>query len=203
MEIEAYVEKYSTFVFEYDDVLYPEKDYLLQVYYLFAQFIEYAEQKSSAETLDYLKSNFAVEGHDGIFERTAEAFGLDEKYKVNFDLLMENVRLPLKLLLFDEMLRFLTLIVSKAKRVILLVKGNPVMQLNKIRQTEWNGLGSDLTVYFTEELELPNVQESYLKVLTINDLDAKETILIGHSGQSPSEREFPEINFLAAVKLLP
>lgn len=32
-------------IFELDNVLYPEKDYLLQVYYLFAQFIEYSEQK--------------------------------------------------------------------------------------------------------------------------------------------------------------
>ena len=33
----------KAFVFELDNVLYPEKDYLLQVYYLFASFLEYSE----------------------------------------------------------------------------------------------------------------------------------------------------------------
>ena len=33
----------KAFIFELDNVLYPEKDYLLQVYYLFASFLEYTE----------------------------------------------------------------------------------------------------------------------------------------------------------------
>ncbi|MEJ5052826.1 hypothetical protein [Sphingobacterium sp. MYb382] len=41
----------SVYVFEIDDILFPKRDYLLQVYYLFANFIEYTEGKSIAKEL--------------------------------------------------------------------------------------------------------------------------------------------------------
>ena len=34
----------TAFILELDNVLYPEKDYLFQVYYLFAAMLEYIEQ---------------------------------------------------------------------------------------------------------------------------------------------------------------
>ena len=107
METAQYLQKYNSFIFEFDDVLYPEKDYFLQVYYLFAQFIEYAEQRDATELLAFMKSDFDSHGHEGIFDRTMFHFNLDEKYRVNFDLLMQNVKLPSKLLLFDGLMRFL------------------------------------------------------------------------------------------------
>jgi len=33
----------KAFIFELDNVIYPEKDYLYQVYYIFASLLEYTE----------------------------------------------------------------------------------------------------------------------------------------------------------------
>ena len=44
MKYQEHINTKQAFVFGLDDVLYPVKDYQLQVYYLFAQFIEYGEQ---------------------------------------------------------------------------------------------------------------------------------------------------------------
>jgi len=202
MEAEYYLQKYKSFLFEFDDVLYPQKDYLLQVYYLFSQFIEYAEQKDSLKILEFMKVSFASDGHVGIFDRTMEHFSLDEKYKVNFELLMQNVKLPLKLLLFNELLRFLQSIVDSGKEIFLMLSGDPVIQLNKIRQTEWNGIETSLTVYFTEEFGEQSIEANILTVFEKHGIIPQKTLFIGHSSHanliSPSSR----INYMDATKLL-
>jgi phosphoglycolate phosphatase-like HAD superfamily hydrolase len=201
MKAEQYLQQYQTFLFEFDNVLYPEKDYLLQVYYLFAQFIEYAEQRDAVGILDFMKADFDAYGHEGILERTLVHFQLDQKYKVNFDLLMQNVRLPLKLLLFDEMLRFLTAIKDSGKQILLMASGDPVMQLNKIRQMEWNGLETSLIVYFTEEFEPQSTEQSILTILEKHHMEPADAVFVGHPSQAILISPSSSINYLDATKL--
>ena len=202
METAQYLQKYNSFIFEFDDVLYPEKDYLLQVYYLFAQFIEYAEQRDAAELLAFMKTDFDTQSHEGIFNRTMVHFGLDEKYRVNFDLLMQNVRLPLKLLLFDGHMRFLQSIAEAGKQIFLMVSGDPVMQLNKIRQTEWNGLEVHLIVYFTEEFGEQSTEANLLAIIDKHGAKVVETLFVGHRSQGILINPSSGINYLEANKLL-
>lgn len=201
METAEYLQKYNSFIFEFDDVLYPEKDYLLQVYYLFAQFIEYAEQRDAGELLAFMKSDFDSHGHEGIFERTMVHFDLDDKYRVNFDLLMQNVRLPLKLLLFDGPMRFLQSIAEAGKQIFLMVSGDPVMQLNKIRQTEWNGLEVHLIVYFTAEFGEQSTESNLLTIIEKDGTNATETLFVGHSSQAILINPSSEVNYLNATDL--
>ena len=107
MDINQLIKDKKLVIFELDDVLFPAKDYLLQVYYLFAQFIEYAEQKSAQHILDFMRTEYESFGSENLFEKTATKFELAKAYQHNFDLLHENARLPLKLLLFKNMLNFL------------------------------------------------------------------------------------------------
>jgi hypothetical protein len=201
MEAANYLAKYQAFIFEYDDVLYPEKDYLLQVYYLFSQFIEYAEQRDAVEILGYMKADFADNGHEGIFDRTREQFNLDVKFQTNFDLLMQNVGLPLKLLLFDGALRFLQSVVEAQKQIFLLVSGDPVMQLNKIRQMEWNGLETSLTVYFTEEFPDLSTEANILTIADKHGFRVEDALFVGHSSQAILITPASGINYLDATKL--
>ncbi|MEJ7558053.1 MAG: HAD family hydrolase [Pedobacter sp.] len=193
--------KYESFIFEYDNVLYPEKDYLLQVYYLFAQFVEYAEQRDAVELLAYMTEDFANNGHDGIFERTVKQFDLEKKYRVNFDLLMQNVKLPLKLLLFDEMLQLLISVAKNGKQIFLLANGDPVVALNKIRQTEWNGMESSLTVYFAEEFTEDSTENILLKILEKHGVKREKCLFVGHSSQAILINPQSGINYLNAADL--
>ena len=126
----------KAFVLGLDDVLYPEKDYLLQVYYLFSEFMAYSEQVDAKEILAFMKVAYEKEGAINLFDKTAEAFNLPEKYRTNFALLHQNARLPLKLLLYKQLLALLQEIVVERKTIFLLVDGDPAEQLNKIKQVE-------------------------------------------------------------------
>ncbi|MET1054435.1 MAG: HAD hydrolase-like protein [Pedobacter sp.] len=178
MKHDDYIKDNKAFVFELDDVLYPSKDYWLQVYYLFAQFIEYGEQVEAEGIIRFMEETYRLEGRSEIFEKTAARFNLPEKYHINFDLLQQNARLPLKLLLFAPVLDFLKSIEAAGKPVFLLVAGSPAEQLNKIRQMEWNGLERYLKVYFAEEMD-EGYKGGIQKICAENDLQKEEILIVG------------------------
>lgn len=170
----------KAFVFELDDVLYPEKDYLLQVYYLFANFLEYSETYPPAgELVSFFKKAYEHAGTHLIFDKAAEAFGIDQKYRENFERLHRQAKLPLKLLLFDDALKLLQEIVVDRKEIVVVTAGDPIQQLNKIRQIEWNGLEKYLRVYFADELKPKPAPDVLLQVLQDRNLGAQDVLVAG------------------------
>ena len=187
METEELLEKHDAFVFELDNVIYPEKDYQLQVYYLFAQFMEYTLQLDAAEVLGFMKQTYEQEGAVGIYGKTAAHFNIPEQYELNFNLLEQNAKLPLKLLLFDPVLHFMKQVINQGKEVFLLTNGDPLKQLNKIKQTEWYGIAQYLTVYFAEELANGNLNGALNEVILKHELNSERVFFFdGVIEQFPS-----------------
>lgn len=187
------------FIFEWDGVLYPERDFYLQIYYLFAHFIEYVESVPPADDLlQFMKKNYEHHGHAGIFDRTAEVFGLDTKYRENLERLELTAQFPLKLELHAGMLCLLQEIVAERKQLFIWTKGNPEGQLNKIRQTDWKGLQAHLRVYFDAEYEGKNSLEILLQD---NGFTPAEVLFVGKD--TTAELRTLGIDFLAADLFLP
>ncbi|WP_316821185.1 HAD hydrolase-like protein [Pedobacter gandavensis] len=192
----------QAFVFELDNVVYPEKDYLLQVYYLFAQFIEYGEQLNGSDIVKYMQEQYLAHGPEGLFEKTAAEFKIPEKYKMNFDLLMQNAKLPLKLLIFSKVLTFLQEIVAAGKQVFLFVDGDAIMQLNKIRQIEWNGLEKNLIVYFSEESEPKPGTKGLSLIMERHQLSPEQVLMIGIKAEDEEAAKNLKIEYLSVDLLL-
>jgi len=188
----------KAFIFELDNVLYPEKDYLLQVYYLFANFLEYIETVPPAgDLIAFLQKSYENQGKERIFDKAQEVFGIDEKYRENFMRLHREAKLPLKLLLYKEMLDLLQQITVDRKQIFLVTAGNPIQQLNKIRHMEWNGLENYLKVFFTDELEPKPAPGVLFNILKDNDLDASEVVLIGAAGEDELFAKNAAIEFVS------
>ncbi|WP_443946552.1 HAD family hydrolase [Pedobacter sp. AW1-32] len=186
--------------FDLDDVLFPEKDYLLQVYYLFAQFIEYSEQLNAQQLLDFMRTEYEQNGPDSVFSKTAAQFNIPQKYVENFDRLHQNARLPLKLLLFQKILDFLQSLVVDRKKIILLTDADPEMQLNKIRQTEWNGLEKYLQVFFTRELNLTK-PEVIQNLLSTNSLTVNDALLVGAKKNDEEISKLLNLPYIESLKI--
>lgn len=174
--------------FEFDNVLVPQKDYDLQVYYLFANFIEYLETFPPAQDMvAFLSKRYEVHGRKEMFEETAKVFSVDQKYKDNLEVLFTNANLPLKLLLYKEALELLQELVVNRKQIFILTSGNPNQQLNKIKQTEWNGLEQYLKVYFADEFDDKTSMTALNTILQENNL-LKDNVLV--IGNKETNREF-------------
>lgn len=162
---------------ELDDVLFPEKDYDLQVFYLFAQFVELTEQISAKPIIEFLQQQYELCGGEDVFDKLIQKFDFLAKYQVHFNRLFKTARLPLKLFMYQNMLSFLTLAVDNKAQVFLVTEGDPQIQLNKIKQLDWGGLGENVRLFFADELgqsELEVVAELMIK----NDLSEQDILFL-------------------------
>jgi hypothetical protein len=201
MNFDSLLKNHEVFVFDLDEVIFPKKDFLLQVYYLFAQFVEYTEQLSATEILTFMKTYYLDYGEEDVFEKTIVEFKIDPKYKLNFDLLLKGARLPLKLIMHEKCKVFMQAIVALEKKIFLLISGHPEAQLNKIRQMEWEGLAPQLTVFFKEEIKT-NESDSGLNNLIISQNLVRSNILVIESVSDGMKSNFQaNVNFISSKKL--
>jgi|SRR6185503_2848304 len=171
----------TAFIFELDNVLYPEKDYLYQVYYLFSALLEYTEFIDAKVATDTLIDAYNKEGKDFAFDRLKEKFNLSERFRYSLNNLLLTAKLPLKLLIYQNMLNLLQEIVIDRKKVFIVTNGNPVQQLNKIKQTEWHGLEEYLTCYFAEET-IPKPEPDVVDLLIKDyNLRRRDVVMIENS----------------------
>lgn len=168
----------TLYVFELDDVLFPRKDYILQIYYLFASFFEFTEGTIKANELaNFMKKVYEVHGEGAVFDAAKEVFGIDEKYRENLARLIANGQVPLRLNLFPEVEKTLLTLFQKGKQVAILTKGNPVEQLNKLKFIDWgsvNEFKNKLKIYFEDELTFTSLNPiSYIAEvydIQVNDI---------------------------------
>jgi len=174
-------ERKTAFIFELDNVIYPEKDYLFQVYYLFAASLEYVELVDAKAATDIMVNTYFTEGKDAVFNALQQKLNVDEKYRVNFQQMMNDVKLPLKLLVYSNVLELMQQIVVDRKRIFIVTNGNPGQQLNKIKQTEWNGLENYLTCYFADEVKPKPEADVIDKLIQEQSLKRNNLLMIGDS----------------------
>lgn len=166
------------YLFELDEVLFPEKDYCLQIYYLFAQFVAFTEARAVAEPLTrYMKEVYLDQGHAAVYPQAARAYAFQADYLENFERLMANGQLPLKLYLFNEVKLLLASILERDGQIGVLTKGNPVMQLNKLKHLDWQGLDQGVRAYFQDELDFRNI-EPFNYIASENQLSVDDIVFI-------------------------
>lgn len=189
----------NAFIFELDDVLFPKQDYIIQVYYLFANLLEYAEQEpTSSELSAFLKQTYLIEGEEDIFEKASKRFTINEKHKESFNSLHVNAKLPLKLLLYKEMLNLLTYLIGEEKSIFILTKGNPLMQFNKIKQMEWNGLDQFIKAYFADEIALKSELDPLEYILRENNISPNEVLFVSLPTDEDRQSGSIEVGYMNA-----
>lgn len=170
----------QAFIFELDDVIYPEKDYLFQVYYLFANMLEYTDLIDAKQATALMVNTYLAGEKDRVFDVVKQQFNIGEKYRANFNDLLLTVKLPLKLLIYQKILETLQEIVVDRKNIFVVTNGNPAQQLNKIKQTEWHGLEGYLTCYFADEIKPKPATDVIELILTDHNLQRRDIVMIGN-----------------------
>lgn len=168
----------KAYIFELDNVLFPAKDYYYQIYYLFANLLEYTELNSAAKTTELMIDTYNQKGEAAVYDELVARLNVDEKYRSKLEIMLLTARLPLKLLLYSNMLTFMQEAVTDRKKIFIVTNGAPQMQLNKIRQVEWHGLQPYLTCYFAEET-LPKPEPDVLHLLMKeHNLERRDLLMI-------------------------
>lgn len=185
-----------------DNVLYPKKDFVLQVFYMFGQFIEFIEAKpvSKAITED-LKALYLTKGKLPSFEQISEKYDLKDEYKDKLDRLYYQVQLPLRLDLFSQIEEILQELKSENKGIYVLMSGDPFMQLNKIKQMNWNGLDKHLKLYFADELKFKQLDPIEF-ILEDNQLQKTEVLWLEDKVVASQIGGLNQVDFFDSNKLI-
>ena len=194
--------KKKAFIFELDNVLYPEKDFLFQVYYLFANFLDYTGQIDAKEAVHLMTETYNSNGKNAVFVALQKHFGFELKYQQNFNNLLSKAQLPLPLLLYPEMLALLQDIVVDRKKLFIVTDDNPEQQLNKIKYTDWQGLDKYLYCYFTEEFKAKPDPDTFHQILKDHNLQRRDIIMIGNSEKDEISASAVGIDYLAVINFL-
>ena len=192
----------TAFIFELDNVLYPEKDYLFQVYYLFAALLEYVEQIDAKAATDLMVSTYLEKGKYEVFNTIREKYHLKEAYRANFNHLLVTANIPLKLLLYKNMLDLLQEIVVDRKKLFIVTNGDPAQQLNKIKHTEWHGLGQYLICYFANETSPKPEPDVIHQLLKDHGLQRRDIIMIGYTVADEFCAQASGIDYINAAQFL-
>jgi len=192
----------TAFIFELDNVIYPEKDYLFQVYYLFASFLEYTELLDAKKATDVMVDTYTDEGKKKVFDRLQEKFNVDEKYRENLNILLLTVKLPLKLLIFKNILSLLQEIIIDRKKLFIVTNGNPAQQLNKIKQIEWNGLEPYLTCYFADEIVAKPEPDIIHLLMKDHNLQRRDIVMIENADTDRLCAEACGIDYINVTEIL-
>lgn len=179
MLFDQLLEHKKAFVFDLDNTLYPEKDYLYQVYYMVGQFIEYQETFDHQIITKYLINEFENNGRAHVFDKLIEKFNLKKEYVDNCIRLLRTARLPLKLLLFKEAEWMLNKLVEHKKQIFILTNGTTDQQYNKITQIEWNGLQKHIICYYANEIVPKPAPDGLLKIMEEHQLNTEDMVFIG------------------------
>ena len=167
----------ALYLFEIDNVLIQKRDYLVQVYYLFGSFYEYTEGTHTANTIaQFMTKIYDVHGEDAVFSAAKIMFNIDDKLEINFNRLIANAQIPIKLDLIDSTKRLLSKLLKSKKNIAILTKGNPIEQLNKIKFINWGDLSeikNILKIYFKDELDFREIEpiEFISKEFEMNQAD--------------------------------
>lgn len=192
----------KAFIFELDDVLYPAKDYYYQIYYLFANLLEYTELNSAAKTTEQMINTYNEKGAGEVYNELVAKLKVEEKYRDKLEIMLLTSRLPLKLLLYKNMLSFMQEVVTDRKKLFIVTNGNPQQHLNKLRQIEWHGLEPYLICYFADE-STPKPEPDVLHLLmTEHNLERRDLIMIAGSETDRLCAEACGINYLSAKEII-
>ncbi|MNQ82355.1 hypothetical protein D3C85_974040 [compost metagenome] len=91
-------------------------------------------------------------------------------------------------------------LVVDRKKICIVTAGNAEQQLNKIKQTEWNGLEQYLTVYFSDELNQPKA-EIFQKILNDNNLSPNEALVVGANNFDEEQSKLVNLPYIVSLEI--
>lgn len=193
------LQSYQLFIFDLDNTLYAENDYLFGAYSELANRIGNAENKEAITA--FLKERFISQGRQGLFNALFDAFKLEDQHLKTALEILRNHTPAAKYNVYEHMLTLILALKHHNKALVLLTNGNVQQQKNKIKH-----LSPDLTqlfnsIVYANEIAPKPAPESILHILEVTGYPKHKTIMIGDSSTDAAAAKTAGIDFMDVTKL--
>jgi|ERR1035437_949689 phosphoglycolate phosphatase-like HAD superfamily hydrolase len=164
---------YKSYLFDLDNTIIDETQYLFAVYSKIAKDV-------SLDKNEFIHL-FLNEGRDKLFNKIIKNNNLPDAYLQDFLYTLRNIKLPYKLVIFPSISDLLKKLTILNKNLLIVTNGNINQQKNKIDQIDWQGIENNIHFVLADLIApKPSVNLfNYLKKEYC--LIEKETVLIGDS----------------------
>lgn len=173
-------DKYSHILFDLDNTIYDESDYLYPAYKEIAIDSEVRFGIDQTTMYNFLKSNFETSGRVNLFSKMIVTFSLPEYYLENCLFILRNIKLQKPLEIFPHVHQLLVDSIQCSKTICVITNGNPQQQKNKIKQINWQGLDSKIRFILANEF-IPKPNPGSFKETNIKQTELSQTVYIGDS----------------------
>jgi|WetSurMetagenome_2_1015567.scaffolds.fasta_scaffold45640_1 HAD superfamily hydrolase (TIGR01549 family) len=174
--------KYSLFIFDLDNTIYNEEDYLFQAYKAISQKLGGLTNRHNKNDLfASMMEIYRKEGREKLFDKFLAGSEIDSGYIAVCLKILRSFNPEKRIEINPKMEKILRSLVEKQKQIFVLTNGNPEQQRNKIRNILWNGLDEKITFILANEIEPKPSPEGIRHILKLTGIKKDKTILIGDS----------------------
>ena len=191
-------QNYDTIIFDLDDTLYPEIDYLTPAFKAISEAIGAEYAVNATEVASFLIKTFEKEGRSMLFnkcfnhflksksktenEQNTEGVEFEDMPIAKYLNILRTVKISQKIALFPYVYDLIPKLLAEKKQIFVLTNGNPKQQRNKIAHLDWQNLDTQITFVFANEFAPKPSQKVFSDFLEPNfHLKTKKTLFIGDS----------------------
>lgn len=171
--------QYSLYIFDLDNTLYRETDYLYGAYREIARALVPAEQ--AAEVESFLCKEFAAHGRARLFNRMAQAFHLPEEVVPQCLRLLRTYRPATPLPVYEGALQLLQQLKQANKQMALLTNGHVEQQKNKLKHLNIQSATFFNPIVWADEIARKPSPAAIQKILEQTGTSPAHCLMIGDS----------------------
>ncbi len=165
-------------MFDLDNTLYNETDYLFAAYAQIAQKAAAGDKDLEEEYRCYLCHTFSTEGRHLLFQRFISRYQL----RVTTDEMLAILRhTTCRLELFPSVAIILSELLKRKKDVAILTNGNPEQQRQKVSNLGIVSRWPQIRILYANETEQKPSPKAMLQLISEYGVQAGDTVLIGDS----------------------
>jgi HAD superfamily hydrolase (TIGR01549 family) len=192
---------YQCIVFDLDNTLYNEKDYLFAAYIEVDKYLNQKYNIKPKDAFQFLVDRFNRFGRKNLFNKLIKQYNLPEETISDLLVLLRNVKIIQKIELFPEMEELLVLLKKNEKQLYILTNGNVNQQKNKIDQIDWKGV-SNICFRFANEIEPKPSPKGINRILSDHNLSNNEIVFIGDSHEDEECATNANVDFVHVGSIL-
>lgn len=171
---------YSLVVFDLDDTLYKETDYLFSAYHEIEQYVSRKAHIPFDKLSGFLKTSFLSRGREGLFDVFLSCFGIEGR--VEKSEMLEILRThTCTLSLYPQSESLLAELHKSGRGLAILTNGNLIQQKNKIRCLNLCETHPYIDVVYAAEVGTKPSPNGLFVIAERNKIDIKKIAFVGDS----------------------
>jgi HAD superfamily hydrolase (TIGR01549 family) len=173
---------FSLYIFDLDNTLYKEEDYLYQAYAAIAdKFAALIPSYNKEQLFLIMKEIFENQGRENLFNKFLTSVNCDSSYLSECLDILRSFEPENPIEINKYVKPILPDLINRNKNIFVLTNGNADQQKNKIKHIKWDGLDSHIHFVFAEEIEPKPSPAGVLYILKISGIEKNNTVFVGDS----------------------